>query len=174
MKKIIMMLAMLTLALGANAQFEYGKTYIAAGVNNLDLSYNGAKKFSVGLDIMAGKFFDDNWLMYVKGGYKHEGEAEINDFNAGLGFRYYILQNGLFLGANASYVHGSNSYNDLKPAVELGYCFFISREITIEPKIYYEQSIKRHSDFSTIGFGLNFAFYLNDKKLTKSITDAFE
>lgn len=168
------MLTMLTMALGANAQFEYKKTYLSAGVNNLDLSYNGAKKLSFGADVMAGTFVDDNWLLYLKGGYKHEGEAEINDFNAGMGLRYYIIQNGLFLGASASYVHGTKSYNDLKPAVELGYCFFISREITIEPKIYYEQSLKRHADFSTIGFGINFGFYLSNKKIQNSINDAFE
>lgn len=174
MKKILSLVAMLVITLGASAQFEYKKTYLAAGVNNLDMSYNGQKKFSFGVDAMAGKFIYDNMLLYLKGGYKHEGKTEINDFNAGIGLRYYILQNGLFLGASASYVHGTKSYNDLKPAVELGYCFFISREITIEPKIYYEQSFKRHSDFSTVGIGVNFGIYLPNGKLTKSITDAFE
>lgn len=173
MKKFFIMLAMLAMTLGAKAQFEYQKTYVAAGLNNLDMSYSGAKKFSFGVDVMTGKFVDNNWLLYLKGGFKHEGGEEINDFNAGVGFRYYIIQNGLFMGASASYVHGTKSYNDFKPAIELGYCFFVTREITIEPKVYYEQSVKRHSDFSTIGFGINFGFYLPNGKLSKSITDAF-
>lgn len=174
MKKILTMLVMLAMTLGANAQFEYKKTYLSAGVNNLDMSYNGSKKFSFGIDVMGGQFVDDNILLYVKGGYNHQGRANVNDFNAGVGVRYYIIQNGIFLGASGSYAHGSGGYNDIKPAVELGYCFFLTRELTIEPAIYYEQSFKKHSDFSTIGLKLNFGLYLPNGKVKKSISDALQ
>lgn len=174
MKKLFFLLTMLTLTLGAKAQFESGKTYLGAGLNNLDMNYNGTKGFAFGIDAMAGKFVTDNWLLYLKGGYKHEGKTDIDDFNAGLGFRYYILQNGIFLGASASYVHGTKSYNDFKPAVELGYCFFLTRELTIEPALYYELSVKNHSDFSTVGLRVNLGLYLPDGKLKKSVNDAFK
>ena len=32
--------------------------------------------------------------------------------------------------------------------------------VTIEPSIYYQQSFKNHSDYSTIGFKIGFGVYL--------------
>ena len=46
------------------------------------------------------------------------------------------------------------------PGIEVGYAFFLSHTITIEPSIYYQQSIKKHSDYSTIGLRLGFGIYL--------------
>ena len=46
------------------------------------------------------------------------------------------------------------------PGVEVGYAFFLSRTVTVEPSIYYDQSFKNHSDFSTIGFRIGVGVYL--------------
>lgn len=46
------------------------------------------------------------------------------------------------------------------PGVEVGYAFFLSRTVTVEPAIYYDQSFKKHSDFSTIGLRLGVGIYL--------------
>ena len=79
----------------------------------------------------------------------------------GAGGRYYITQNGIFLGANCKLVHANGSYNDLMPGIEVGYAFFISRTLTIEPSIYYQQSFKSHSDDSTIGLRVGFGIYID-------------
>ena len=83
-----------------------------------------------------------------------------DSFAVGLGGRYYIEQNGVFLGANCKFVHAGKSYNDIMPGVEVGYAFFLSRTVTVEPAIYYDQSFKSHRDYSTIGLRLGVGIYL--------------
>ena len=82
-----------------------------------------------------------------------------NSMSLGVGGRYYIEQNGIYLGVNAKFVH-TKSYNDFMPGVEVGYAFFISRTVTIEPAIYYDQSFKDHSKYSTVGLKVGFGIYL--------------
>ena len=77
-----------------------------------------------------------------------------------IGGRYYIIQNGLYLGAGVKLVHANTNYNDFMPGIEVGYAFFISHTATIEPAIYYDQSFKNHSDYSRIGFRIGFGIYL--------------
>ena len=57
-------------------------------------------------------------------------------------------------------MHGAGGYNDVMPGVEVGYAFFISRTVTIEPVLYYQQSFNDHSDYSKLGFRLGFGIYL--------------
>lgn len=160
MKKVIMLFAALLLTISASAQFEEGKKYASASLSGFNLSYNGSKELSLGVNAMAGTFAADNLLIYGLAGYEHPGKDIDDTFNVGVGGRYYITQNGIFLGANVKYLHANSSYNDFMPGVEVGYAFFISRTITIEPAIYYQQSFKRHSDYSTIGLKIGFGIYL--------------
>jgi hypothetical protein len=74
--------------------------------------------------------------------------------------RYYIIQNGIYLGAGATYKHANHNYNDIMPGVEIGYAFFINRHVTIEPALYYEQSFKDHSKYSNVGLRLGLGIYL--------------
>ena len=46
------------------------------------------------------------------------------------------------------------------PCIEVGYAFFVSTTVTIEPAIYYDQSFKNHSDYSKIGLRVGFGIYL--------------
>jgi hypothetical protein len=161
MKKIAMMIAALVMTLSANAQFEQGKMYVGASMTGFDASYSGATEFHLGIDAKAGYFFMDNLMAYGQVGYKHYGQEAIPDyFTAGIGARYYIVQNGIFLGASGKYIHASSSYNDFMPGVEVGYAFFINRTVTIEPAIYYDQSFKKHSDYSTVGFRIGIGINL--------------
>ena len=158
MKKIALFIVALFISVAANAQFEEGKGYLGASLTNLDLSYNGLTKGHFGLQAKAGYLFLDNLmgtaeLAYEK--YKDIPYAMV----AGVGGRYYIEQNGLYLGASALFKH-SEGYNDLLPSVQVGYAFFISRTVTIEPEIYYEQSFKNHKDYSTVGLRLGIGVYL--------------
>ena len=121
-----MMIAALVMTLSANAQFEQGKMYVGASMTGFDASYSGATEFHLGIDAKAGYFFMDNLLALGQVGYKHNGyEGASDEFNIGVGGRYYIVQNGIFLGAGAKYVH-SSGYNDFMPNVEVGYAFFLN------------------------------------------------
>ena len=160
MKKLFLLLALSATTLFANAQFEQGKLYAGASLSGLDLNYNGANGLNLGLDAKAGYLFADNLMALSQVSYEHNGSDAVADhFSWTVGGRYYIIQNGLFLGVNAKFVHANHSYNDVMPGLELGYAFFISGKCTIEPSIYYDQSFRNHSDFSTIGLRIGFGYY---------------
>ena len=46
------------------------------------------------------------------------------------------------------------------PGVEVGYVFFLRHTVTLETAIYYDQSIKDHSQYSTIGLKVGIGVYL--------------
>ena len=160
MKKVAMLLTALMLTLSASAQFEEGKGYVGASLTGLDLSYNGAKNLSLGVQAKAGYLVADDLMLLAEAGYRHDGKDAAHLLDFGVGGRYYITQNGIFLGANCKFVHANNGYNDLMPGVEVGYAFFLSRTVTVEPSLYYRQSLKKHSDYSTIGLKIGFGIYL--------------
>lgn len=57
-------------------------------------------------------------------------------------------------------LHANHNYNDIMPGIEVGYAFFVSRTVTIEPSLYYDQSFRRHSDYSKFGARLGIGVYL--------------
>lgn len=144
----------------ASAQFEEEKIYVGASLSGLNLSYSGSNEVSLGAEATAGYFAADNLMLYAQAGFSHPGKGSDNSLLAGVGGRYYITQNGIFLGANVKYIHSNGSYNDFMPGVEVGYAFFLSHTVTIEPSVYYQQSFKNHSDFSSIGLKIGFGIYL--------------
>ena len=56
--------------------------------------------------------------------------------------------------------HSWQVWADVMPGVEVGYAFFLSRTVTVEPSVYYNQSFKKHSDYSRIGLKLGIGVYL--------------
>ena len=161
MKKLLVILVVALMPLVASAQFEQGKFYSGASLTGLNLSYSGAEKLSIGLQGQFGYFVADDVQLYATAGWQHAGDNMKNDMvELGGGGRYYLIQNGIFLGANCKYVHGAGGYNDVMPGVEVGYAYFISRTVTIEPVLYYQQSFNDHSDYSKLGFRLGFGIYL--------------
>lgn len=184
MKKTIMLLmAAFAVTMAANAQFQQGKGYVGASLTGLDLHYNGADKFNLGFEAKGGYLFMDNLMGLAFTSVEHKGDKNTtNNFMVGAGARYYIIQNGLYLGVNGKFVHASQKleqteidpnteqpctkkvkshYNDVMPGLEIGYAFYINRSVTIEPAIYYDQSFK-HSDYSTIGLKVGVGVYLFD------------
>lgn len=156
-----MLLLALLMAVASHAQFEQGKWYVGASLSGLDISYSGAEEFNLGLDAKAGYLLADDWMLLGQFGYQHSGLEGASDMlTFGIGGRYYIIQNGLYLGVNAKLVHANNNYNDLMPGIEVGYAFFLNKSVTIEPAIYYDQSFKDHSDYSKIGFKIGVGVYL--------------
>lgn len=161
MKKTLLAAFFVALSsLSASAQFEKDKVYFSGALSGFNLNYNGAKDFSLNIDAKAGYFVEDNWMVLGQTSYSHSGLKSVSDaISAGIGGRYYIEQNGLFLGAGVKYMHAKH-FDDFMPGVEVGYAYFISRTVTVEPSLYYDQSFKNHADYSTIGFRIGVGIYL--------------
>lgn len=163
MKKIVFLMFALFMTIAANAQFEADKVYVGASLSGIDLHYNGNDKLNLGVDGMVGYLPMDNLMLLGSASFKHNGDDDVPDeYKIGAGGRYYITQNGLYLGANAKFVHASHDYNDIMPGVEIGYAFFVNRTVTIEPAVYYDQSFKR-SKYSTVGLKIGIGLYLFGK-----------
>ncbi len=161
-KKIFATLFAILTAMTANAQFQAGKVYVGGSLSGMSLNYSGNDKLKLGVNAMGGYFVDDDVLIYGQIGYDHSGNKYTHDkFMAGVGGRYYIEENGLYLAANCKLML-TKGHNDVMPGVEVGYAYFINRSVTIEPAIYYDQSIKSHKDFSTIGLKIGVGIYLFD------------
>ena len=160
MKKVVLMLVALFTVMAANAQFEKGKVYCGASLSGLNMSYNDSQDFNLGLHAQVGYLFANNLMGVGQVSYNHSGAKGVDDtFSIGAQGRYYIIQNGLYLGAGLKIV-SSSDYNDVMPGVELGYSFFVSRTVTIEPALYYDQSFKNNSKYSTIGFRIGVGVYI--------------
>lgn len=159
-KKIAVVALGLMVSVGAHAQFESGKQYCGASLTGLNLSYNGSEELCLGIQAKAGYFFEDDMMLLAQAEYKHSGLEGVKDYWAlGAQGRYYIEQNGIYLGAGMKLIH-TGSYNDVMPGVEVGYAFFLSKQVTIEPAVYYDQSFKNHSDYSTVGVKVGIGIYL--------------
>ena len=159
-KKIAVVALGLMVSVGAHAQFESGKQYCGASLTGLNLSYNGSEELSLGIQAKAGYFFEDDMMLLAQAEYKHSGLEGVKDYWAlGAQGRYYIEQNGIYLWAGMKLIH-TGSYNDVMPGVEVGYAFFVSKQVTIEPAVYYDQSFKNHSDYSTVGVKVGIGIYL--------------
>ena len=160
MKKLALVAVALLVSVAAHAQFEKGKVYCGASLTGLNLSYSGSSELNLGLQGQAGYLFADNLMAVGNFSYQHTGKEGVKDYvSVGVQGRYYIIQNGLYLGLGAKLAH-TGSYNDVMPGLEVGYAFFVSRTVTIEPAVYYDQSFKNHSDYSTVGLRVGIGIYL--------------
>ena len=140
--------------------FGKDKVYVGASLTGLDLNYNSKEKWHLGLDARGGWLFNDNWMLLGTVGIDTRYQS-YDTFTLGAGARYYIEQNGLYLGAGANYVHVVG-IDDFRPTFQLGYAFFLNGIVTIEPELYYNQSFKNHSDFSGLGFRLGIGLYFDN------------
>ncbi len=57
------------------------------------------------MEAKGGYLVADNWMALVMAGYSHDEDVD-DKFAVGVGGRYYIIQNGLYMGLNARLVHG--------------------------------------------------------------------
>ena len=165
MKKRILFLAIaLTLSLFSFAQFEQGKVYVNANISNFNLYYTGADKLKLDFGIKGGYMVEDNWMATGEMEYKYR-KYEPKGLALGGGVRYYVSQNGLYLGAGIRFQHYSyaqEDYNDFMPNVQIGYCYFLSKTVTIEPEFYYNQSLKDHSNYSGAGLRVGIGIFLDE------------
>ena len=157
MKKWFLGILLLMMAMNANAQFEAGTGYLGVSSTNLGLSYSTNEKVRWGANISGGIFLADKWLAKAELGYNHT--RAVDDFTAGLGLRYYFIENGIFLGAGGEFAHFTPNRNDVMIPVEVGYAFYVNHYITIEPSFFYKMSLDDFSDKSMVGFKIGLGFY---------------
>ncbi len=159
MKKIIVSLMLVVMAAsGAYAQFEKGKVYCGASMSGLGISYDENKKLSFGVSGQVGYMFEEAWMAVAEVGLDYS-DSNCNELSAGAKCRYYIEQNGLFLGAGLKYTYETKNINDLKFTPEVGYCFFLNRHAVIEPSVYYNMSLTDFDDKSRFGLKVGFGFF---------------
>ena len=158
MKKLITLLVCFALSLSGYAQFQQDKFYVSAGLSSLDLGYHGTDKWKLDAQVKAGYLLERDWMILSNVGMGLYQDVP-DTYSLGAGIRYYIEQNGLFVGCGANYIHANKSFNDVMPTVNLGYAFFLNRTVTIEPELYYNQSLRNHHDYSGFGFRIGLGIY---------------
>lgn len=157
MKKILFAALLLVGTVAARAQFEAGTKYVGASLSNFGLSYSDDEKFRLGVELTGGYFLWDDIMLKANLNYEHKQHSD--NISIGLGGRYYFRENGIFLGAGAEYCHETHDYNDLRIPVEVGYCFYLNKYVSLEPAAYYRMSINDFSKKSAVGLKVGFGFY---------------
>lgn len=162
MKKIIFTLLLAVFSLGASAQFEQYTSYLNTSLTGLNLSYSKDQKVTFGMQATGGFFVVDDWMLYGRFGYNHQfvkNGTDVNNVQIGAGTRYYIQQNGIYLGIGLQYEHRAPNHNYVQLTPEVGYCFFLNQHVTIEPAVYYDLCMNKFSEGSTVGLKVGFGFF---------------
>ena len=107
MKKIMMTLVALVMAISANAQylndsekvFSQGKFYVGASTSGAALSYHKASDWNLNLQAKAGYLLADDVMFVGQLGY--EAQTDFDDvIQIGAGLRSYFESCGVYAGAH--------------------------------------------------------------------------
>lgn len=163
MKKLFAcLLLVLATTVSANAQFEKNKWYVNASLTGLNLSHSKSEGTNFGFAMAGGAFVADNLaiLLNFKGQYVEHG---FDETSVGAQGRYYFASCGVYGGLGMTYKHLTSSGNFKKNLVcftpEVGYAFFLGRNLAIEPAVYYDISLDETSEYSKLGFKIGFGLY---------------
>ncbi len=160
MKKLFLSLLMAMSALAASAQFEGGTTYFNVSLSGLEASYSINEKVQVAAEAKVGHFIADDWMLFALADYDHRKHQD--KFGVGVGTRYYIEQNGLYLNLGVRLEHEADhgrKDDNMYLTPELGYAFFLNRYLTFEPSVYYDMSLNDFNKGSRVGLRIGFGFY---------------
>ena len=157
MKKLLMAAVGLMMAVGANAQylndsdkvFEQNKWYVGASLSGLDLSWHKSTDWKLDLQAKGGYLFLDDWMVIGKLGWQAQTDMP-SSLVAGAGIRYYFESCGIYAGLMGNYMT-CDDWHDFRPELHVGYAYFLTGKLTIEPEAYYEYSTDDHENS---GFGL--------------------
>lgn len=192
LRKSVLMLLVVASCLPASAQFEKFTSYLNTSLTGMGLSYSKDSKFKMGVQATGGYFVEDCWMLYGRLGFEHQGTRGVmknrNDLQIGVGGRYYIEQNGIFLGIGLAYQHATNvtfsqtesiiggttengpveirtvynrygNRNYVHLTPEVGYCFYVNNYLSVEPSVYCNLCLNRFSEGTEIGLKLGMDFY---------------
>ncbi|MCH5177127.1 MAG: outer membrane beta-barrel protein [Prevotellaceae bacterium] len=158
MKKMLAMLLMVAMAGTATAQFEAGKKYVNASLAGAGLSYSDYEDVAFGVSAQAGYMFQQDFMLLGEAGFDYRHKDFQSLYIGGKG-RYYIEQNGLFLGAGVRFLHEFKNHNDFQFTPEVGYCYFVSKNLTIEPVAYVDVSLADFSKNTKVGLKIGLGYY---------------
>ncbi|MDD6606621.1 MAG: hypothetical protein PUF00_02500 [Paraprevotella sp.] len=192
LRKVLTMLLIAVSSMQASAQFEKYTSYLNTSLTGLGLSYSKDSRFKMGVQATGGYFVEDCWMLYGRFGFEHQGARGVmknrNDLQIGVGGRYYIEQNGIFLGVGLAYQHATNvtfsqhesiigrttengpveirtvynyygNRNYVHLTPEVGYCFYVNNYLSIEPSVYCNLCLNRFSEGTEIGLKFGMGFY---------------
>ncbi|MDL2247673.1 DUF2860 domain-containing protein [Bacteroides sp. OttesenSCG-928-J23] len=159
MKKLTLIICLLVASVAAKAQFEEGKWFVNPSLTGLNLSYNSESKTTFGFEALGGAFLLDNVALLVNAGALWTDNDDV--YTLGVGGRYYFDQIGIYTGVGVKMNHykwkGGDTTNYALSA-EVGYAFFITKTVTVEPAVYYDLSLK-DGDYSRLGLKIGFGIY---------------
>ena len=137
------------------------RTLMLIGSTGLDLSHSKYEGTNFGFTLGGGAFVADNFavLLNFKGQYVEHGTDETS---IGAQGRYYLSSCGVYGGLGMAYKHlssGDYKKNLVCLTPEVGYAFFLGRNLTVEPAVYYDLSFNHTSEYSKLGFKIGFGLY---------------
>ena len=145
-------------AVSAFAQFEADKKYVGASLTSAGLSYSDTEDFAFGANAQAGYMIDRDWLAIGEVGLNYR-YSDWQSVYVGARVRYFIEQNGLFLGCGARLIHEFKNFNDFQVTPEVGYCYFLNKTVTIEPSLYYDISLSDFAHKSKVGVKIGLGLF---------------
>ena len=89
----------------------------------------------------------------------NDRSSDTDIYTLGAGGRYYFDQVGIFAGCNVNMDRWKGKgWDDTKVSfgMEVGYAFFLSKTVTIEPAAYWNVNGDRSKFGVKVGFGLYF------------------
>ena len=161
-RKLFLLMWTVMMTVAANAQFEKDTWYLGTSLTSLNLSHSKNEGTRFGVEALGGAFVCDGLalLISLKGDWVKYG---IDETSLGTQLRYYLQSNGLYGGVGLKYTHLSGDMSKEKNLVfltpEVGYAFFLGRNVTVEPAVYCDVCTKDFSDWSKYGLKIGFGFY---------------
>lgn len=151
---------LLLTSIAAQAQFEKGKWVVNPAVTGFELSHSKFADTTFGLQGQGGAFVMDNVALMLTAGGLWTDSYDI--YTLGVGGRYYFNQSGVYTGAglglNKIDPDNIKSETFWSLNTEVGYAFFITKTITIEPAVFCNFSFK-NSDYTEYGLKVGFGIY---------------
>ena len=159
-KRFMLMLVTIMLTLGAQAQFEQGTWYFNVSTTGLELSHSESTKARLALSANVGNFVADNIALIV--GMNGDFYDSVSQFGVGTQARYYFQTCGVYGGLGVEYAYtkiGDFDKSLFYLTPEVGYTFFLNRNLTIEPAVFYRMNFSDFDRWSKFGLRLGFGFY---------------
>ncbi|MDR1371850.1 MAG: porin family protein [Dysgonamonadaceae bacterium] len=157
--KIFVLVAALTMAVSASAQFSKGDVILSGQLSGLNFERSSFDEWSsveFGLQASGGYFITDKFAVVGALGFASEKVDDADATSAfvfGIAPRYYVIPN----------LYGEVGYQALKATdvdlrnyigVEVGYDYFINDKVFFEPAVYFRKGITKDVD-ETSNFGLS-------------------
>lgn len=138
------------------------------GLSSTENSDNSKRRFNLGIDLNGGKFIADNLAFMIGAGFEIDKQSNLknNRLDLSAGLRYYVFSR-LFVGAGLSYEkkwersldgQTKRSPNYFMFGADLGYAIFLTRNISLDPGVYWKYSFA--DKYNKYGIKIGFSIYL--------------